>query len=141
MTRYMSTYASHNKHGYRGVEWDAQKRRYRASIADPDTKKKRHLGYYDSAVDAARAYDGAARALRRPDEVFLNFPDTLAGERATVQHWRSDDGCCVHGHDLSVHGTPRADGSGRVQCRVCNNGAQKRYRQRIRERERERDSG
>lgn len=43
-----------NKHGYRGVSWDAKNKRYRAKCRD------RRLGQYRTPEEAARAYDAAA---------------------------------------------------------------------------------
>ena len=61
-----------NTSGYKGVSWDKQAGKWRASIKSQG--KKRVLGLYDDPVVAARVYDAAARELHG---VFarVNFPD------------------------------------------------------------------
>lgn len=64
--RYNSRTNVDNKSGFKGVFWDKNARKYRATIS------KRHLGLFDNAEDAARAYDRAARELFG-EFAYLNF--------------------------------------------------------------------
>ena len=67
---------SSNTSGYKGVSYVARRDKYRAYITL--NKKAKHLGYFIEPVEAARAYDKAARFFFGEFSC-LNFP--LAGEQ------------------------------------------------------------
>lgn len=56
---------------YIGVSWRPERNKYRSGFKV--NNKWIHLGYFDSEIDAAIAYDNAARKLGRK----LNFPDKV----------------------------------------------------------------
>lgn len=49
---------SNNNSGYKGVSWRKQERKWIAQIQA--NGKRKTIGYFDSAIEAARAYDNAA---------------------------------------------------------------------------------
>lgn len=120
-----STKIHNNKYGFRGVEWDGQRGKFRARIEPAEIGRRGiWLGRYDTAEEAAIAYDAAARKMYG-EEAFLNFPRD--GEKH-VEATRRPDGVCPKGHDLDTYGYVRTDGRG-VNCRKCNNdSAKRRYR-------------
>ena len=61
-----------NKTGYKGVSIKKQTGRYKAAIKPNAKSKEIHLGYFDTAIEAAIAYDTAARKYHG-EFAFLNF--------------------------------------------------------------------
>ena len=59
---------------YKGVSWSKARSKFRANIYL--NRKAIHLGYFDSEIAAARAYDKKARELFG-EFAFLNFPYSL----------------------------------------------------------------
>lgn len=119
--RHRSTAVHNNMHGYRGVEWNQYKGKFLARIEPATGRRGKYLGRFDSAVDAALAYDEAAREIYG-EHAYLNFP--REGENQTVPSRRSD-GLCPDGHLLAEHGYEHPDGRG-VTCRKCNAAARMR---------------
>lgn len=56
---------------YRGVHYAKREQKWHAAICF--NSKRKHLGYFDNEIDAARAYDAAAKELHGEFAV-LNFP-------------------------------------------------------------------
>jgi len=129
MKRFESTRVHNNMHGFRGVEWNAERKVFKARISPADGTRGRWLGSFATAEEAARAYDAAAREVYG-EEAYLNFPS--AGEKQAIATLMFK-GLCPHGHDLSVHGVTSPGRPG-MTCRKCNSEAQKRSYQRKRAR-------
>lgn len=64
-----------NKSGYKGVSFDAKRNKYVAAVQF--NKKQKTIGRYDSAKEAALAYDKQARIFFG-EFAFLNFPGMLS---------------------------------------------------------------
>lgn len=62
---------SSNKSGFRGVHWATRRGRWQAQITNSGVH--RHLGYFETSEEAARAYDVAALSLHGAFAQ-LNFP-------------------------------------------------------------------
>lgn len=65
---------SDNASGYRGVMWRAEKGRWYAQIGG---RAQKYIGYFDTAEEAARAWDAAARELWG-EFAFQNFAEQAA---------------------------------------------------------------
>lgn len=63
---------SNNTSGYKGVSWKKKNNKWVANISTGSGQK--HLGLYETAVDAAKAYDNAAKTMKGGFAV-LNFPE------------------------------------------------------------------
>jgi hypothetical protein len=59
---------------YKGVFYDKKAGKFRAVLV-VDGKKK-HLGYFDNEIDAAKAYDNAAK-IHRGEFAVLNFAPNI----------------------------------------------------------------
>lgn len=65
---------SNNTSGYKGVSWRVKHQKWQAAISRIEPRGMRFLGHFDSAIEAARAYDAAAIELYG-EFARLNFPD------------------------------------------------------------------
>lgn len=74
-----------NKSGYKGVYSPRRGDRWRAGIWAEG--RSRLLGYFDTAKDAALAYDAAAFVVWG-EYAWLNFPDELTAERINTARER-----------------------------------------------------
>lgn len=110
-----------NQHGFRGVEWRSDRGKFRARIWPTPGVRGYYLGTFDTAEQAALAYDAEARRIYG-DAAYLNFPRD--GERQAIASTISEL-ICARGHDLTATGYVRPDGRG-ITCRQCNNEASKR---------------
>ncbi|KAG1673875.1 hypothetical protein FOA52_012900 [Chlamydomonas sp. UWO 241] len=62
-----------------GVNWNEDRSLWRVQLTDPQTKRQRHIGYFASEEDAARAYDCAAVHASGPGAE-RNFPGEAASK-------------------------------------------------------------
>lgn len=113
-----------NSFGYRGVEWDADRKKFRSKI-QPKDGPSRWLGRFATAEAAAYAYDIAAKEFYG-ENCYLNFP--LNGERKAIS--KMEHVSCPEGHVFSEHGTLFRLPEGRTEwtCRICNAAAVKRLK-------------
>ena len=75
---------------YKGVSWNAEKRKFCAKITYEG--KVHHLGCFTDEKEAARAYDKQARVLFG-EFAYLNFPDELAQHAGPVSRQRRGGPC------------------------------------------------
>lgn len=80
---------------YAGASYDAEKRKFRATVTVPKHMRKGntstfHLGYYALDIDAALAHDKGARILKLPSKV--NFSTLKDYEKAKRAAGGKDDG-------------------------------------------------
>lgn len=100
---------------YKGVSWFSPARRWQAEIQKD--KQRRHLGYFLSELDAAYAYDAAARELFG-EFAYPNFPG--APTDAMRQQWRADKDAAVADRNRAWTATLVAAMAQRVpETRVC----------------------
>jgi len=58
---------------YKGVSFNKVNGKYHTQIVEPKTKKRLHLGDYDTPKQAGLVYDGFAKKLHK-EFAYLNFP-------------------------------------------------------------------
>jgi hypothetical protein len=100
--------------GYKGVEFRKDRGKWRAYIGDRRCGNLKRLGHFDSAEEAALAYDEAAKE-RYGDDAFLNFP--LNGEKQGFL--KREVGYCAYGHEMTADNSYLCSRGGEPKCRRC----------------------
>ncbi len=90
---------------FRGVSWHVVNNRYIARIRT-NTGGNTHLGCFDSAHEAAQAYDVAAIALRGPHQAITNFP----AAQYLTEHVRALGCACLGPASARARGALEAGG-------------------------------
>lgn len=112
----MQTRVTRNMTGFRGVYWDTSHGKYVAEIGSRTLGTRRRLGRFESAKQAAEAYDIAAQELYGQDAI-LNFP--LNGSATfKISMRRDSERTCAYGHEYPKY--EYFEPQGRVHCRECN---------------------
>lgn len=80
--RRMNGPRSDNRSGFKGVSFSSGRQRWYAFISDAEAMGHKSLGSYDTAEEAAYAYDKAAVSAWGYGNCYLNFPDHYKSEAA-----------------------------------------------------------
>jgi len=128
--------ASNNTSGYKGVDWNKRKGKWRAIIMV--NKKSIFLGYFSNLEEAAEAYDQAAvRHFGEYAKTNAMLRQAVGGGTAPAwQHnppgERIPETHCSAGHEWTEENT-RIPPDGRRRCRQCRRLGERARRRRIRD--------